>query len=422
MNKQFITLMFLMAMMSSVAFGQTKTYEVPLSGNAYVTSSHSGASIRDAGLTSWGDASSKISTYVRFNEPQKVSLYIKGSANGKSKISVSFLGKKKNIKIDKGNFETLLGKYDVKEVGYQPITLQGVSKDGKEFATIESFVIKTDNELTYVSDFSHYWGRRGPSVHLKYTMPEEDVEWFYNEVTVPEGEDVIGSYYMANGYGEGYFGIQCNSADERRVLFSVWSPFDTQDPKLIPDSLKIKMLRRGEGVHIGEFGNEGSGGQSYLKYNWKAGNTYKFLTQVKPDGKGNTVYTGYFYATDENRWRLISSFMRPKTNTHYKGAHSFLENFSPNQGYLTRKVLFSNQWFKTVAGDWVEGNEAAFTYDATARAKARLDYQGGYNKASNSFYLQNCGFFNESTEYLTKFHRKYNGKAPVIDFEELEKL
>lgn len=422
MNKQSLMLMLVMVLATSLSFAQTKTYDIQLSGNAYVTSHHSGASIKDNGLTDWNDAGSIISTYIHFNQPQTVSLYIKGSADNKGKVSVTFLGKKKSVKISKGDFETFVGKYNVAELGYQPITLQGINKKGDGFANIESFVLKTDVEPTYVSDFSHYWGRRGPSVHLKYTMPEEDVEWFYNEVTVPEGEDVIGSYYMANGYGEGYFGMQCNSEEERRVLFSVWSPFDTQDPKLIPDSLKIKMLRRGEGVHIGEFGNEGSGGQSYLKYNWNAGNTYKFLTQVKPDGKGNTVYTGYFYATDENKWRLIASFLRPQTDTHYKGAHSFLENFITTQGHITRKVLFSNQWFRTVAGEWVEANEAAFTYDATARAKARLDYQGGYKKDSNSFYLQNCGFFNESTEYLTKFHREYNGIAPIVDFDELEKL
>ena len=79
------------------------------------------------------------------------------------------------------------------------------------------------------------------------------------------------SYYMVAGFGEGYFGMQYNSPTERRVLFSVWSPFDTQDPKLIADAQKIKLLRKGKDVHIGEFGNEGSGGQSYLLYPWKAG-------------------------------------------------------------------------------------------------------------------------------------------------------
>ena len=226
---------------------------------------------------------------------------------------------------------------------------------------------------------------------------------------------------MANGFGEGYFGIQVNSESERRVLFSVWSPFDTQDPDKIPEDQKIKMLRRGEDVHIGEFGNEGSGGQSYLVYTWKAGNTYKFLTQVRPDGKGNTVYTSYFFATDENRWRLIASFLRPKTDTWYRGAHSFLENFIPTQGYITRQVEFGNQWVLTREGVWKELTEATFTYDNTAAAQVRVDYAGGTTE-SGRFFLKNCGFFNENTPYRSKFSRPAKGEQPQIDLKALETI
>lgn len=130
---------------------------------------------------------------------------------------------------------------------------------------------------------------------MKYELPKEtDIEYFYNEVTVPEGNDVIGSYFMSNGFSGGYFGMQVNKETERRVLFSVWSPYETHNPKEIPEEYQIKTLARGEDVHIGEFGNEGSGGQSYLKYMWKAGVTYKFLTRIRPDGKGNTIFTSYF--------------------------------------------------------------------------------------------------------------------------------
>jgi hypothetical protein len=94
-----------------------------------------------------------------------------------------------------------------------------------------------------------------------------------NEITVPAGNDPVGSYFMGNGFGEGYFGIQVNSAIERKVLFSVWSPFETDDPREIPDDKKIILLKKGKEVHAGEFGSEGSGGQSYLKYNWKAFDT-----------------------------------------------------------------------------------------------------------------------------------------------------
>ena len=122
---------------------------------------------------------------------------------------------------------------------------------------------------------------------------------------------------------------ECNTTPRQNaVSFSPYGvPLTRKDPKEIPDEQKIKLLRQGKDVHIGEFGNEGSGGQSYLKYPWKAGQTYKFLMQERPDGKGNTTYTAYFYATDEKKWRLIASFLRPQTSTWYKHPHSFLENF-----------------------------------------------------------------------------------------------
>lgn len=417
--------LFLVVILSAFGlhvYSQGVNYEVNLSGNAYVTSSQDGASVTPSGLEKWINEKSVVESFVYFHQPETVSISIKGKADAESVIEVEFQNKRSIISIPSGDFEISMGTFRVRDVGYHSIKLRGVSKTGSEFAQIQSFIIRSNEKPTYVNDFSDYWGRRGPSVHFRYTMPDEPVEWFYNEITVPKGNDVIGSYYMANGFGEGYFGIQCNSETERRVLFSVWSPFDTQDPKLIPDSLKIKLLRRGEGVHIGEFGNEGSGGQSFLRYNWKAGKTYKFLTQVKPDGKGNTVYTSYFFAADENRWRLIAGFLRPQTDVTYTRAHSFLENFIPGQGYLTRSVLYGNQWFRTSAGKWIEADESVFTYDETARKQVRLDYRGGYNKQKNAFYLQNCGFFSESTPYESTFTRKKENKMPEINFPELEKL
>lgn len=408
----------------TVAMAQTTKHLVNLSGNSYVVEERGGATISNKGLTNWVGEGSKINTFVYFSKPQTIVVSIKGNvAEGKSVIKLSANGESRLVELNQGNFETLVGNFEVKTPGYVPFSFEGVSKSGKMFASVESLIVETDDDaLVYVHDFSDYWGRRGPSVHLNYEMPSDTIEWFYNEVTVPEGNDVLASYYMANGFGEGYFGMQANSPTERRVLFSVWSPFDTQDPSLIPDSLQIKMIRRGEGVHVGEFGNEGSGGQSYLRYDWKAGNTYKFLTQVKPTGKGSTIYTSYFYATDEGRWRLIASFLRPETVTHYERAHSFLENFSPEQGYLTRKVYFGNQWYRTIDGEWLAGSKSSFSHDATAKQGVRIDYKGGYEQDENKFYLQNCGFFSNSTPFGSKFELQPKSDAPVIDFELLESL
>ena len=340
-------------------------------------------------------------------------------------ISISYNGTSTEVNIY-GPIEKqyFAGEWNIPDSGYARFIIAGINKAGKTFANISNLHFSgsaIDANTAFVKNnegnFFH-WGRRGPSVHLNYTPPEgSDVEWFYNEVTVPEGEDVIGSYFMANGFGEGYFGIQVNSPTERRVLFSVWSPFKTDDPKSIPDNQKIKLLKKGEEVHSGEFGNEGSGGQSYLRYNWKAGSTYKFLLHAQPDNKGHTTFTAWFYAPEESQWKLMASFLRPATSTYLKHLYSFLENFIPEQGDKERKVLFNNQWVRDKNGKWTELNKAKFTADNTARQGYRLDYAGGVKEGS--FYLRNCGFFNDRTPINTLFERPLTNRQPEIDLEGL---
>lgn len=403
------------------AFAQTSSLEIGMSGNSYVTRQHDGARITDRGLTRWTDPKSVVSVYFYLHESTTADLSL--LAKGHSEIKVSYGKKHFKVRLDSDDFTQVpVGRISVSKPGYVRIDLQGLSMEGNSFGEVKQLVAaNVSGKSSYVTNFADYWGRRGPSVHLAYKLPAGDTEWFYNEVTVPKEGETMHSYYMAAGFGEGYFGMQYNSPTERRVLFSVWSPFDTQNPKDIPDSHKIKLLRKGKDVHIGEFGNEGSGGQSYLCYPWKAGRTYKFLMQVHPDNQGNTIYTAYFYAPEEKAWRLIASFQRPLTNTWYTHAHSFLENFNPEQGYLSRKVMFGNQWARSKDGKWTRITDATFTHDATASAGVRLDYQGGETK-DNRFYLMMGGFFNESVSMGTQFHCEPTGQAPEIDWEALKQL
>lgn len=414
-------LYLLAILLITVTFAHSQQLEVGLSGNAYVTSQPGRTKITENGIANWTNPETVISIYFYLHQPTKADLSL--YAKGHSEIRVSYEDKSFNVALHSDDFTRVkVGSIDVRQAGYVRVDLQGISKQGTTFGDVKQLLVdNVTGQSNYVKDFSDYWGRRGPSVHMGYNLPEGDTEWFYNEVTVPLDGETMHSYYMAAGFGEGYFGMQYNSPTERRVLFSVWSPFDTQDPNEIPDDQKIKLLRRGKDVHIGEFGNEGSGGQSYLKYPWKAGETYKFLMQVTPDGNGNTVYTAYFYATDDKEWRLIASFLRPMTDTWYRHPHSFLENFNPEQGYLSRKVFFGNQWARSKEGKWTRLTDATFTHDATAKAGVRLDYQGG-NTDDNRFYLKMGGFFNESVPMGTKFHCEPTGQAPEIDWEALKRL
>lgn len=421
MKKAFLPALLLC--LCAAAYSQRQPQlSIGLSGNGYVTSRSEGARITKEGLAQWTDPESVVSTYFYLHNPSKADLSL--YAKGHSQIKVSCGDRQFRVDLQSDTFTCVpVGSIDITRPGYVRVDLQGLTRQGAEFGEIKSLL--ADNvgaESAYVKDFSDYWGRRGPSVHMGYALPEGDTEWFYNEVTVPQEGETMHSYYMAAGFGEGYFGMQFNSPEERRILFSVWSPFDTQNPNDIPEDQKIKLLRRGKDVHIGEFGNEGSGGQSYLRYPWKAGETYRFLMQVRPDGKGNTNYTAYFYATDDKEWRLIASFMRPHTDTWYTRPHSFLENFNPEQGYLPRKVMFGNQWARSKEGKWTRLTKGTFTHDATGGAGVRRDYQGGKTD-DGRFYLKMGGFFNESVATGTKFEcRPTDSRAPKINWKALKKL
>jgi len=373
------------------------------------------------GIRNWADQNDRIRTYFRLDQEEEIALRLHVESSVETSIIKVTVGEHtKNVELNSQMEYIDAGSFRIASAGYHFIELQGLDRSGEVFAEVNSIELRgldENTEIVYVRD-DFYWGQRGPSVHLTYETPENrDIEWFYNEITVPEGEDVVGSYFMANGFGEGYFGIQVNSEEERRILFSVWSPYDTQDPNEIPDEYKIVLNKKGEDVYTGEFGNEGSGGQSYWRYMWQAGQTYRFLLRAVPAGNNSTDYTAYFFAPELGEWKLIASFRRPFTQTYIRRPHSFLENFYPQTGYMSRKAYYSNQWVRDTSGEWHELTSARFTADATARKGSRMDYAGGVE--DGLFYMKNCGFFDDFTEIDSYHDRPSSGEKPRIDLDEL---
>src|SRR3546814_15581807 len=92
-----------------------------------------------------------------------------------------------------------------------------------------------------------------------------------------------------------------------------------------------------------------------------------FLLHGKPDGKGNTSYTAFFYAPEIKQWKLTASFRRPQTSRWLTRFHSFMENFNHRTGDKQRIVYFDNQRVGDRQGNWTEITRARFTDDTTAR-------------------------------------------------------
>ncbi|MBB4035482.1 hypothetical protein GGR21_001375 [Dysgonomonas hofstadii] len=422
---------------NEVVFIETEVpVSIPFAGNSYISYPKNSNLIDNYTgklVSGWVDKDIIISTYFRVGASGKLNIGFLGSNNtGTSKIRFTIEGESYDVTVS-GPTSKIYGITTLQRSapGYVKVDMQGLSKSGNTFGDISHFRIgesaasSTNNFVTeekMAEDAMNcYFFRRGASTHFFYTLPTSDVEYFYNEILVTEENAVNATYYMMNGFSQGYMGIQQVTSGERKVLFSVWSPYQTDDPNDIPEEMRVKLLRKGANVTIGEFGNEGSGGQSWLNYSWEPGTTYKALVGIRPDGNGNSIYTAYFYA--DNEWKLIASFSRPQTTTYYKGAYSFLENFVPTQSIYTRSVAFKNQWVRLVSGEWKEITEAKFSMDDTGRNGIRYDVYGNVDQNTNSFVLKGFGFFDEHTAYGTILTRNSNSSGPPnIDFEALKNI
>ena len=405
-------------------------WSIPMAGNAFRTApGPGGGGFQRDGTIAWGDPKTVFSVYFHVNRPAELELSINaGTKAGRSTLATT-VGVKTFSTVIEGAVlaDRKIGPPSVTKAGYVRVDFKGASRTGDLYAAIHSLRVSSNTSglaVDYVTTNKgnmFYWGRRGPSVHLRYEVPRDrKLRYAYSEITVPKGQDPIGSFFMANGFGEGYFGFQVNGPSERRILFSVWSPFKTNNPRDIPKDQRITALASGPKVHVGKFGNEGSGGQSYLVYPWKAGKCYRFLTEVKPDGKGNTTYTSWFGDKAADEWRLVASFRRPKTNTDLRGFHSFLESFSPVHGYIGRRAQYGNVWVRDVDGQWHECTRARFSVDPTGGGRHRLDFAGGAE--GKGFYLRNCGFFNETGRPGATFKRDSLADGPpTIKFLESAK-
>lgn len=232
------------------------------------------------------------------------------------------------------------------------------------------------------------------SVHLAYPAPV--AVSFYNEITIEKSAP--GTYFMVCGWGKGYFGIQELANGKKLVLFSVWDPGNQDDPKTVKEDLQVKTLHKGEGVRVGRFGGEGTGGQSFFDYDWKIGETYRFLVTAKAVEK-RSEYSGYFYIPEKKEWRHLVTFSTPTGGDLLKGDYSFVEDFKRDKVSTThtRRARFGNGWIETVDGTWQPITRAKFTADANPVT----NIDAGPDK--NSFFLATGGDIENKTVPLREF-------------------
>jgi hypothetical protein len=200
--------------------------------------------------------------------------------------------------------------------------------------------------------------RAARSVHWGWAAPDSTL--FYNEMIIDES--TRGTYFMACGWNTGYFGIQELGNGEKVAIFSVWDPTKGDDPNAITPEQRVELLHEGDGVRIKRFGGEGTGGQCMMDFDWKIGQTNKFLVRATR-AEGKTAYEGHLWIPAENKWQHLVTFRTRTGDKKFNGFYSFVEDFRRDYKSVhdTRTARFGNGWVRTDNDSWIALRHGRFT-------------------------------------------------------------
>jgi hypothetical protein len=380
---------------------------------AYLDPDPEGARLSEqSGLTDWISPKLTVSWFGEFNATGKVScaIALKLRQDQVSRLRLQAFGQSRDLEL-RGQGTNILtadfGEFAVRTHGFQRFRLESLNAPGTPNGDL--IALGLSGPAAQNAQFNLKPRRNAASVHLVYPVPKEvKVEAFYCELTGLE--DPVWTYYMACGWHRGYFGMQVNSPNERRIIFSVWdSGNEGIDRKNVADENRVRLVAKGPDVYSGDFGNEGTGGHSHLKFSWQTGHVQRFIVTAQPVDATHTIYAGYYFRPDQQRWMLISSWNAPKEGGYLRGLYSFSENFGGSNGHLLRKARYGNQWIRTADGKWTELTVATFSCDATGKGDRRDRFMG---VEQGQFFLSHGGYITGFTAFGERFERPATGKPP----------
>ncbi len=306
------------------AGAQQKTTFVPFSGNAYRTDGGNRRMIGDEGVENWRMPGT-ISLFFHLSRPETIQLAVR--AKGHAQVTLQIEEQIFPVVLNTGEYATVpVGKVRITKAGYVRVDLHSVSKEGAggiTFGEISDLIVThRKGALTFVHTLPRQVGMIGPALFLSYPLPE-GTEWFYSEITVPQEGERQACYYVASGFDCGYVGLYMSAPSRREVVFTTWNPDRKPLDRIGPATENIRLLRKDREV-IREASLQQIEERCKLPYDWKAGETYRFLTRIHPDESGQAVYSAWFYHPENQQWVLLGSYLRPKP---YAG-------FAINRGYI----------------------------------------------------------------------------------------
>ncbi len=384
-------------------------------------------------VTSWTSPNANLCWYLNFT-PGRYSISIEAEVEAKNisefLLTVSSIDNpdfniSEKIQI-KGISEFILYpnllNIDIPNEGFYKITLSPVEKTGREYASLRNIVFRTlDKDGRCNVRYANWLS--SPAVYLTCELPKETkCDWLHCEILVPDGEDPVNTFFNGLGFFRGYFGIQVISNTERRILFSVW---DNSNEPVNRDLVKkedlVTLISKGDNVIAQGFGNQGTGGQSYIVYPWVTGVPVELLLNVKQMGNNSIILSAWFKqkTNENNSWQYIASWWVPRDNRLFSSFFSFVDNFDPITGEYRRKAYFYNYWGRDAATkNWIEFNDMK-VQTTDGDKNSRSDFGSGVDtKNPERLYIWSGGY--KSPEVKDMISAGKTGKLPAVNFDSLQ--
>lgn len=154
---------------------QTKTYDIPLVGNAFEVGHKEGSSSTVTKVNALISPQTKnvTKTYFKVLGTGNVNIQLKGEAKNDAQLNVGFNKKTKKYNWKSTDKTISVGTFAISKPGYVSVDLSGLKG---EIPITDLIVSGTavDNGIIYSNDPQYYyWARRGPSCHLAYEIPTE---------------------------------------------------------------------------------------------------------------------------------------------------------------------------------------------------------------------------------------------------------
>jgi hypothetical protein len=232
--------------------------------------------------------------------------------------------------------------------------------------------------------------------HLWWNLEgQHEANCIYGEITVLATQPT--TYYCGANWhtGEpagGYCGIQHNSPQERRTIFSIWDTSTNLHPQTIETA---------PGVFHNRFGGEGEGAHTHMIWNWRTNETFQFFATKQPGAVTNTTNARYYiFDPAEKAWRHLATINSPvgghhSVETFGGGLNSFLENFSGQNKTAPRLAIY-RLWL---------GKDAEHL-----KCLTRATGDGTWGKLNDCYFLASGGT-NELAGTLANLETRYGKPA-----------